>query len=161
MSVDVVRVATGDDADACTNIVTAMPEFFTDDVPATVRDGLARDRAWVIARDEQVVGFAIVEMRSTAAAEITWAAVHPALRGNGLGTALIEHVLGELARNGVAVVEVKTLDASANYPPYEATRAFWEHRGFVQIDTIDPLPGWQPGNPSAIYVAALAPTADI
>jgi len=28
----------------------------------------------------------------------------------------------------------------------------------VQVDTIDPLPGWQPGNPSAIYVAALGPT---
>jgi hypothetical protein len=56
------------------------------------------------------------------------------------------------------VVEAKTLDASADYPPYEATRAFWEHRGFVHIDTIDPLPGWEPGNPAAIYVAALRPT---
>ena len=30
--------------------------------------------------------------------------------------------------------------------------------GFVHIDTIDPLPGWEPGNPAAIYVAALRPT---
>ncbi len=158
MSANVVRAATSDDANACADIVASMPEFFTDDMPANVRMGLTRDDAWVITGDERVVGFAIVEMRSTAAAEITWAAVHPESRGNGLGTALIEHVLAQLARNGVAVVEVKTLDASANYPPYEATRAFWEHRGFVQIDTIDPLPGWQPGNPSAIYVAALTPT---
>ena len=41
---------------------------------------------------------------------------------------------------------------------YVATRAFWEHRGLVQIECIDPLPGWQPGNPSAIYVAALSAT---
>ena len=34
------------------------------------------------------------------------------------------------------------LDRSSGYRPYEATRAFWEHNGFVQIDTIDPLPGW-------------------
>jgi hypothetical protein len=26
------------------------------------------------------------------------------------------------------------------------------------IDTIDPLPGWEPGNPAAIYVAALRAT---
>jgi hypothetical protein len=39
-----------------------------------------------------------------------------------------------------------------------ATRAFWEHRGFRQVDCIDPLPGWQPGNPAAIYIAAIAPT---
>jgi ribosomal protein S18 acetylase RimI-like enzyme len=158
VSAKVVRAATSDDANVCADIVASMPEFFTDDVPAKVRVGLTRDHAWVITSAERVVGFAIVEMRSTAAAEITWAAVRPESRGNGLGAALVEHVLGELARKGVAVVEVKTLDASANYPPYEATRAFWEHRGFVQVDTIDPLPGWQPGNPSAIYVAALAPT---
>jgi len=63
-----------------------------------------------------------------------------------------------LADAGVAVVEVKTLDASAGYEPYVATRAFWERRGFVQVDCIDPLPGWEPGNPSAIYVKALRST---
>jgi len=26
------------------------------------------------------------------------------------------------------------------------------------MDMIDPLPGWQPGNPAAIYVAAVTPT---
>jgi hypothetical protein len=30
--------------------------------------------------------------------------------------------------------------------------------GFVHIDTIDPLPGWPPGNPAAIYVVALRAT---
>jgi hypothetical protein len=39
---------------------------------------------------------------------------------------------------------------AAGYPPYVATRAFWERSGFVQVDTIDPLPGWQPGSPAAI-----------
>ena len=29
------------------------------------------------------------------------------------------------------------------------------------VDTIDPLPGWEPGNPAAIYVAALRPTRDV
>lgn len=38
-------------------------------------------------------------------------------------------------------MEVKTLDASSGYEPYGATRTFWEGRGFVQIDCIDPLPG--------------------
>jgi hypothetical protein len=67
-------------------------------------------------------------------------------------------VLDELDARGVRLVEVKTLDRSSGYKPYEATVAFWERCGFVQVDTIDPLPGWQPGNPSAIYIAALAPT---
>jgi hypothetical protein len=50
--------------------------------------------------------------------------------------------LEELAGQGIVMVEVKTLDATAGYEPYIATRAFWERRGFVQIDCIDPLPGW-------------------
>ena len=79
-------------------------------------------------------------------------------RGGGAGTVLLNHVIEELQAEGAAVVEVKTLDASVDYKPYEATRAFWEARGFIQVDTIDPLPGWQPGNPAAIYVAALRPT---
>jgi hypothetical protein len=67
-------------------------------------------------------------------------------------------VFRDLADDDLRVVEVKTLDASAGYEPYVATQAFWERHGFVWIDTIDPLPGWQPGNPAAIYVAALAAT---
>jgi hypothetical protein len=42
--------------------------------------------------------------------------------------------------------------------PYEATRAFWERNAASHIDTIDPLPGWQAGNPAGIYVAAIRPT---
>jgi len=60
--------------------------------------------------------------------------------------------------DGVQIVEVKTLDPSAGYAPYDATRAFWLARGFIQLDTIDPLPGWPPGNPAAILAVALAPT---
>ena len=52
----------------------------------------------------------------------------------------------------------KTLDPTAGYAPYDATRAFWLARGFIQLDTIDPLPGWPPGNPAAILAVALAPT---
>jgi hypothetical protein len=50
------------------------------------------------------------------------------------------------------------LDRSADYPPYEATGAFWEHNGFVQMDAIDSFPGWPPGNPATIYVAAFRST---
>jgi GNAT superfamily N-acetyltransferase len=85
-------------------------------------------------------------------------AVEAGWRGRGHGTTLLGHVLDRLASAGISVVEVKTLDRSSGYLPYEATRAFWERNGFIHVDTIDPLPGWEPGNPAAIYVAALHPT---
>jgi GNAT superfamily N-acetyltransferase len=153
-----VRAATTADAPGCAAVVLGLPDFFTPDVPEKVADDLARHPAWVVTAGGEVIGFAIVDRRSPVAAEVLWAAVASGRRGWGLGTRLVEHVLAELAGDGVRVVEVKTLDRSAGYAPYEATLGFWEARGFVQVDTIDPLPGWQPGNPSAIYVAALAPT---
>ena len=153
-----IRMVEPADADVCVEVLAELPEFFTPDTHDDVRAGVVKGRGWVAVDGDSVVGFVLVEMRFPASAEVTYAAVRPTRRRSGIGTALIDVVLSELARLGVAVVEVKTLDASAGYEPYVATRAFWENCGFRQIDCIDPLPGWQPGNPSAIYVAALSAT---
>lgn len=154
-----VRVATVADVDGCVGVLARLPDFFTPDTHAGVSEGLANHRGWVAVEADAVVGFVLAETRYPEAAEITYAAVTPERRGSGIGTALVTRGLTDLWSAGVAVVEVKTLDATAGYEPYVATRAFWERRGFRQIDCIDPLPGWQPGNPSAIYVAAISPTA--
>ena len=155
---DQVRAARADDLEACLRIICALPDFFTDDVPVTVRRDLERHGGWVIVESGEMVGFVIVDRRSSQAAEILWIAVEPARRGTGYGTRLLEHALGVLRDQGIALVEVKTLDRSADYAPYEATNGFYERNGFVQIDCIDEFPEWEPGNPAAIYVAALGTT---
>jgi GNAT superfamily N-acetyltransferase len=154
-----VRAARPDDLDACLEIIDALPDFFTDDVPDKVRRDLERHHGWVLVDAGEIVGFLIVHRRSPQAAEILWIAVEPARRRAGRGTQLLTHVLGVLRDQGAALVEVKTLDRSADYAPYEATNAFYERNGFVQIDCIDEFPEWEPGNPAAIYVAALETTA--
>jgi GNAT superfamily N-acetyltransferase len=153
-----VRRAGPADAAGCAAIVRGLPDYFTDDVPGEVVAGLGVHQAWVATDGDGIAGFVIVDRRSPRAAEIRWMAVAAALRGGGVGTLLLDHVCRDLTDGGLRLVEVKTLDASAGYEPYVATRAFWERHGFVQVDTIDPLPGWQPGNPAAIYVAALRAT---
>src|SRR5690242_8186589 len=157
-SMPAVRRFVAGDAPAVTAIIRGLPDYFTDDVPAKAERDAADHEAWVITDSGTVAGFAIAARKSPGGAEILWIAVDAARRGHGQGTRLLGHVLDDLAAAGVSVVEAKTLDASSGYQPYEATRAFWERNGFVQVDTIDPLPGWQPGNPAAIYVAALRPT---
>ena len=87
--------------------------------------------------------------------EIYYAGVMPGRQRRGIGRRLVAALLDDTT---LPVVEVKTLDASSSYEPYVATRAFWSAMGFVQIDCVDPLPGWQPGNPAAIYVCALRST---
>jgi ribosomal protein S18 acetylase RimI-like enzyme len=151
------RFAAGD-ASAAVAIVRGLPDYFTDDVPAKVERDAARYDAWVIADSGTVAGFAVAARKSPGGAEILWIAIDAAHRGRGHGTRLLDHVLNHLATAGISVVEAKTLDRSSGYRPYEATRAFWERNGFVQVDTIDPLPGWRPGNPAAIYVAAIRAT---
>lgn len=154
----VVRQVGEQDVASCLEIVTGLTDFFTADVPEQVRRDMAGHRSWVITQGDAVVGFAVVARRGRLAAEILWAAVAGDRRGERFGTRLVDQVLDELRTDGVKVVEVKTLDSSASYEPYTATRAFWAARGFVQLDTIDPLPGWQPGNPAAILAAALSAT---
>jgi GNAT superfamily N-acetyltransferase len=153
--------ARDEDVDGCIAVLAGLPDFFTPDTHDDLRARWSTQRTWVARRQGTVVGFVVLERRYPAAAEILYAAVTPPLQGQGVGTALVRTALRAASQDGVVLVEVKTLDASAGYEPYVATRAFWEHNGFMQIDCIDPLPGWQPGNPAAIYVARLdLPTAD-
>jgi GNAT superfamily N-acetyltransferase len=151
------RFAAGDAA-AAVAIVRGLPDYFTADVPAKVERDATSHEAWVITRSGTVTGFAVAARKSAGGAEILWFAVDAGWRGRGHGTRLLGQVLDQLAASGISVVAAKTLDRSSGYRPYEATRAFWERNGFVHVDTIDPLPDWPPGNPAAIYVAALRPT---
>lgn len=153
-----VRRHAAEDAPAAAAIIRGLPDYFTDDVPAQVERDAASHEAWVITDSGAVTGIAVAARKSPAGAEILWIAVDSSRRGHGHGTRLLGHVLNHLATAGISVVEAKTLDRSSDYRPYEATWAFWERNGFIQVDTIDPLPGWQPGNPAAIYVAAIRPT---
>jgi GNAT superfamily N-acetyltransferase len=153
-----VRRFEAGDAPAVAAIIRGLPDYFTDDVPGKAERDATSHEAWVITDAGTVAGFAIAARRPPAGAEILWMAVDAARRGRGHGTTLLGYVLEYLAAAGISVVEAKTLDRSSGYRPYGATRAFWERNGFVHIDTIDPLPGWQPGNPAAIYVVALRVT---
>jgi ribosomal protein S18 acetylase RimI-like enzyme len=151
-----VREGNAGDIEACVDVLASLPEYFTTDTYDDLRRRFPEHRSWVATDgDTGVVGFVLVEHRYERSAEITFAAVLPDHHGRGIGTALVDTALSAARSDGVALVEVKTLDSSSGYEPYEATRAFWERRGFHQVDCIDPLPGWQPGNPAAIYIAAL------
>lgn len=150
-----LRPARDQDLEACVGVLAGLPDYFTPSTHEEVRAELLDNPAWVAVDGAEVLGFVLAPRRFANAAEITFAAVMPSRRNSGIGTALVERCLAELAALGVSIVEVKTLDASANFEPYVATRAFWEQRGFIQIDCIDPLPGWDPGNPSAIYARSI------
>ena len=139
-----VRIAGAEDADGCVAVLDALPDFFTPDTHAQVAPALEQHRGWVALDGDAVVGFVIAEVRYPEAAEITFAAVLPDRRGGGIGTALVNEALGALARDGIKVVEVKTLDASWATSPMSPRVASGSAR--LPPDRLhDPLPG---GNPA-------------
>jgi GNAT superfamily N-acetyltransferase len=156
----IVRMAVPTDSEACIHLLTRLPNYFAIDTHDVVRAALTTGSAWVALEHDELVGFAVAEHRHTKTAEITFAAVDPLRQGQGIGTHLVNAVFDHATKHGIVLIEVKTLDASSGYEPFVSTRAFWEARGFHQVDCIDPHPGWKPGNPAAILVAALTATRE-
>jgi GNAT superfamily N-acetyltransferase len=79
--------------------------------------------------------------------DLYWMAVDPALQGSGLGTALLEAM--ELRLAGVArLIVVET----AGRHDYQATRAFYEARGYQPVCRIPDF--YAPGDDQVVYVKA-------
>jgi len=134
-----VRPLQTSDATACDAIIASLPDWFG--MPEGIRecaDAVRMQPGLVCERDGLVVGFLTVDRPSGSTAEISWLAVHAAERGRGLGTALVERLVADLATAGVRLLVVKTLsDREDPGPEYAATRAFYLARGFAPAAELD------------------------
>lgn len=139
----------------CLGIARKLPQYFTQEGIETLSRDIKTHRLFLVAESGEVRGFITLSLKYRHVAEISWLAVKPEHQRKGYGTAMVNFVTAELKKREVRLLEVKTLSPEANYPPYELTRRFYEKSGFVLIDIIDPYPGWEPGNPCAIYVKIL------
>jgi GNAT superfamily N-acetyltransferase len=157
MSVSVFAPGAAAPWDACLAIARALPGYFTPAAVAQIQHDLAHHGTYVVAERPAgaVAGFAVVQRKNAAVAELLWLAVHPAHQGRGLGTELLAALMERLGASGVALLAVKTLAPEAGYAPYVGTRRFYERAGFVHLETVDPYPGWDPDSPCAIYVKIL------
>jgi GNAT superfamily N-acetyltransferase len=137
-----VRDLTLEAAEMCDAIIASLPDWFG--MEEGIRDcaeAVRHERGLVFDRDGSVIGFLTVVDRTPATSEITWMAVHADARGRGVGTALMEALIGRLAADGVSLLVVKTLsDREDPGPEYAATRAFYLARGFVPAAELDLYP---------------------
>jgi GNAT superfamily N-acetyltransferase len=150
-----VRGGGPEDARRCAAIAEGLPDSFTTSGVAELRRDLEKDVATVAVMSNEVVGFVLTRRKSSSIVEIRWLAVTQEFQQRGIGTALMAHAEEGARKVGARLLEVKTLDASAQSAEYEVTRRFYENRGFELLESIDPFPGWEPGNPCAIYVKVL------
>lgn len=138
----VLRELVPGDGPAADAIMRSLPEWFGHEgglaaCAVAVREGAG----WALERDFTLVAFATWEPRNTYTAEITWMGVHSSVRGQQLGTRLIEYACAELRARGYALALAMTSAApkipTAGTDPYDATRAFWLRRGFLPLAELD------------------------
>ncbi len=142
-------------AEECVKIAGTLPDYFTDSGVVNLVQDVKKHQLFAAIDSGRVIGFIVVAEKYAQVAEILWLAVKRELQHKGYGSALIEHASIVLKKKGIRLLEVKTLAPQAGYQPYEATRRFYDKNGFMLTEVIDPYPGWEPGNPRALYVKIL------
>ena len=108
----VIRPANVAERTSCLAIGRALPEYFSPAGIAQMERDLDLHETWVAARQETIVGFAVLERKSAAVMEILWLAVRPDEQGAGIGSALVEMAVEGARRAGMVALEVKTRAAT-------------------------------------------------
>lgn len=145
----------GEAAEACLELARPM-QAFNDDGLETMAEELPTLETVVAFEGETLVGFASVTDHGPKVCELRWMAVRETHRNQGVGTRLLDRVCERMVADGGRLLTVKTLADTVSFEPYVRTRAFYENRGFLHVETVDPYPDWGPGNPCAIYVKPLS-----
>ena len=104
---------------------------------------------------DRIVGFVTLKPTSAHAIEIHVMAVLPDEHRRGVGRALVERAAAYARAEGFTLFHVKTLAPTPDdpYPPYAATRAFYEAVDFVPLEELPQV--WGAENPCLLMVRAL------
>lgn len=112
-------------------ILDGTPWF--EQIPNDVATHLAQSdvTAFVAEQEGRVVGYAAAQIRQDPSLSevgiVSYNAVHPDYRGQGIGTALINQVMNHLKEQGVRVLVVWTLEKD------EPARRVYERLGFTEL----------------------------
>ena len=126
------------DLEGCLKVIASLPRFFAvDDGVERCAQALGSQGGLVAAGPGgDIVGFVTWKRHGENAAEITWMAVHSALRHRGVGTSVLKRLEPLLAAQGYQHLSLMT---SASSHTFEATRVFWKARGYAPILELDGL----------------------
>lgn len=135
------------DGPGCDMIMRSLPEWFGHEGGlADCARAVRSQRGLVAEEDGQVRGFVTWEPRTTVTAEATWMAVHRDTRNQGIGTRILEQLADDVRHQGFRLLLALTSAASrtpdGQPDSYEATRQFWQRRGFLPVGAFD-LTGWE------------------
>lgn len=127
-------------------IMNALPEWFSPPEDIEAKAVIHRDYPFFAAFDgERAVGFAVLKIHNQYTADIYNFGVLREYHRTGIGHRLMELCVQYCMENHYRFLTVKTLDESAVYEPYNATRAFYRKEGFYPLEVFTTY--WDEENP--------------
>ena len=135
-------------------IMGNLPEWFNppEDIPNKAE--LHRSMPFfTVYHGEETIAFAALKIHNSYTAEIFNIGVLREYHRQGIGHLLVNACVERCLSENRSVLTVKTLDGSAVYPPYEATRAFYLREGFVPLEVFREY--WDEDNPCLFLAKSL------
>jgi len=127
-------------------IMHSLPTWFSPPEDIEKKAIIHRDYPFFAAYDNETpIGFVALKIHNIYTADIFNLGVLEQYHRQGVGRALIESVEQYCVENGHQFLTVKTLDSSAEYEPYERTRAFYVKTGFLPLEVFTTF--WNEENP--------------
>ena len=135
-------------------VLEALPDWFGNETAREDYIAKSADAPYAAAflRDEPI-GMLALKATSPYAMEIMVMGVRPENHRSGAGRALMDWARDCAKTHGYEYLHLKTLDESADYPPYEITRAFYRAVGFQELMCLKEL--WDEENPCLIMIQNL------
>ncbi|HOQ76692.1 MAG TPA: GNAT family N-acetyltransferase [Thermoclostridium sp.] len=127
-------------------IMNALPDWFSPPEDIVRKSAIHRDMPFFAAFDgDRAIGFVALKIHNEYTIDMYTLGVLQEYHRQGVGSAILKAVEDYGRRNGYRFITVKTLDASAQYEPYERTRTFYLKNGFCPLEVF-PL-FWNEENP--------------
>ena len=131
---------------ACNDILRALPLWFGNEEAIIDYTDKVKEMPFLIAYDyDKPIGFLAINVHNEHTAEVCVMGVLEDYHRQGVGEKLIKACEMFCQNNQKEFLTVKTLDASANYEPYDKTRNFYIKMGFKPLEVF-PL-YWDKDNP--------------
>jgi ribosomal protein S18 acetylase RimI-like enzyme len=127
-------------------IMHSLPAWFSPPEDIERKAVTHREYPFIVAFDDNApIGFVALKIHNQYTADIFNLGVLESYHRQGIGRSLIETAERYCVDNGYLYLTVKTLDSSAEYEPYERTRAFYRKMGFIPLEVFKTF--WNEENP--------------
>ncbi|WP_297430097.1 GNAT family N-acetyltransferase [Clostridium sp.] len=132
-------------------VMNSLPKWFSPPEDILKKSVVHRDMPFFAAFDgTKVIGFVALKVHNEYTVDLYNLGVLEEYHRQGIGHAILMAVESYCKENRYKFITVKTLDASAQYEPYEKTRAFYFKNGFYPLEVF-PL-FWDEENPCLFSV---------